>query len=66
MIVILKVMVITTMVVTALVLIMGIISMSRGGEVNKKYGNRLMRMRVLFQGITLSLFAILLVLIGKG
>lgn len=40
------------------VLFAGIFAMARGGEFNKKYGNRLMRMRVIFQGIAILLFAL--------
>lgn len=41
------------------VLATGIISMFRGGEFNRRYGNRLMRARVILQGITLVLLALL-------
>ncbi|NDE91044.1 MAG: twin transmembrane helix small protein [Alphaproteobacteria bacterium] len=47
------------------VLIMGLISMVKGGEFNRKYGNRLMRWRVGLQALALVLFAIALVL-GRG
>ena len=39
-------------------LFMGLISMVKGGEFNQKYGNKLMRLRVTFQGIALALFAL--------
>ena len=45
-------------------LVVGIISMTKGGEFNKKYGNKLMRLRIILQGIALFLFAIAL-LSGK-
>lgn len=38
------------------VLIIGIISMAKGGEFNKKYGNKLMQARVVLQGFALVLF----------
>lgn len=41
-------------------LALGIIAMTRGGEFNKKYGNKLMRLRVVLQGIALVLFAVAL------
>lgn len=46
----------------AAVLVIGIFSMTKGGEFNKKYGNRLMRARVVLQGaaIVLLFFAYLL------
>ena len=37
------------MVVVAAVLFAGIYSMFKGGEFNRKYSNKLMRLRVLFQ-----------------
>lgn len=40
------------------VLIIGIISMIRGGPFNEKYGNRLMRARVALQGVALLFFAL--------
>lgn len=41
-----------------IVLITGIVGMLKGGEFNKKYGNKLMRARVMLQGLTLLLFAL--------
>lgn len=46
------------------VLFAGIFSMARGGEFSKKYGNRLMRWRVILQGLAIVLLA-LAVLVGK-
>ncbi|PZQ46104.1 MAG: hypothetical protein DI551_05705, partial [Micavibrio aeruginosavorus] len=40
-------------------------SMVKGGEFNQKYGNKLMRARVIMQGIALALFA-LAVMAGKS
>lgn len=40
------------------VLIIGIVSMIRGGPFNEKYGNRLMRARVTLQGVALLFFAL--------
>ncbi|MSP82050.1 MAG: twin transmembrane helix small protein [Alphaproteobacteria bacterium] len=34
---------------TVIVLIVGVLSMLKGGEINQKYGNKLMRARILFQ-----------------
>ena len=48
------------MAATLAVLIVGIVSMVRGGEFNRKYGNRLMRARVILQGLTVILFLIML------
>lgn len=46
------------------VLFAGLISMARGGEFNRKHGNRLMRWRVALQGLAVMLFA-LAMLIGQ-
>ena len=51
---------------TALVLFTGLFSMVRGGDFNKKYGNRLMRLRVLFQAIAIVVFVIVLYLREGG
>lgn len=40
------------------VMVVGIFSMIKGGEFNKKYGNKLMRARVMLQGLALILFAL--------
>lgn len=40
------------------VLIMGVFSMARGGEFNKKYGNQLMRLRVILQAVALGFFVL--------
>lgn len=41
-------------------LIAGMVVMTKGGELNKKYGNKLMRLRVVLQGVALLLFALAL------
>ena len=51
--------------ITLVVLFTGLISMARGGEFNRKNSNRLMRLRVLFQGIAV-LILILLAFVFKG
>jgi hypothetical protein len=51
--------------VTLIVLIAGLVSMARGGEFNRRNSNRLMRLRVLFQGIAVLIF-IVLIFILKG
>ena len=37
---------------------LGILSMARGGEFNAKYGNKLMRARVITQFVALALMAL--------
>ena len=44
------------MVMTLCVLFAGVITMGRGGEFNRKYGNKLMRMRVILQGAAIVIF----------
>lgn len=51
---------------TLLVLFVGLFSMVRGGEFNKKYSNKLMRLRVLFQAIAIAIFAIVLYFAKQG
>ena len=33
----------------------GLISMTKGGDFNARYGNKLMRLRVILQGVTIAL-----------
>ncbi len=51
--------------ITVVVLFTGLISMARGGAFNRKHSNRLMRLRVLFQGIAVLIF-VLLAFVFKG
>ncbi len=51
--------------ITAVVLVGGLLLMARGGETNRKYGNKFMVMRVVFQGAALAVMAVLLLLSGK-
>lgn len=53
------------MLVTLGVLFTGLFSMARGGEFNAKYGNKLMRARVIAQAIALALFAIAMMTSGR-
>ena len=51
---------------TLLVLVIGVVSFAVNGEFYKKNSNKLMRLRVLLQGLALLFFAILLfVIFGK-
>jgi hypothetical protein len=47
------------------VLFVGLFSMARGGEFNRKYGNLLMRLRVTFQAVAIGLFLLLIVLMTR-
>ncbi len=42
------------------VLILGMVSMVRGGEFNRKYGNKLMRARVILQGVAILLLMLVM------
>jgi len=46
------------------VLATGIVSMLRGGEFNRRHGNRLMRLRVLLQAIAIGLIGLILLFGG--
>jgi len=47
-----------TMVLVLLSLGIGLVGMAKGGEFGKKYGNRLMRLRVTLQGLALLFFVL--------
>lgn len=53
------------MAITALVLVGGLIFMARGGEANRKYGNKAMILRVVFQALALAVMAVLLLVFKK-
>lgn len=57
--------IVVAMLITLGVLFTGLISMARGGEFNRKYGNKLMRLRVIAQGVAILLFG-LAIMIGNG
>lgn len=45
------------MFIALVVVFIGVFAMAKNGNFNKKYSNKLMRMRVLFQGIAVIVFA---------
>ena len=51
---------IISIIVVVASLIAGIVGMGRGGDFNAKYGNKLMRIRVMAQGAALLLLALLM------
>jgi len=62
---VLNALIIAALAATVIVLIAGVIAMLRGGEFNRKYGNKLMRARVAAQAFVIALlFA--LYLINRG
>lgn len=50
--------VVVAMLLTLFALFGGLFSMARGGEFNRRYGNRFMRWRVIMQFVALALFAL--------
>lgn len=50
---------ILTVITVVAVLFLGIAMMLKGGELNKKYGNKLMTARVILQGAAIGLLALL-------
>lgn len=53
--VILKVLLAAVLIAVVAVLFTGVISMSRGGAFEDRWGNRLMRLRVVLQGVAVAL-----------
>lgn len=50
------------MAATLVTLGIGVVGMGKGGEFNKQNANRLMRLRVLFQGLAIASFLLFLVM----
>jgi len=57
--------IVAALIAVAAVLVLGVVSMFRGGAFNRKYGNILMRWRVGLQALAVALL-FLLWLIGKN
>ncbi|NWG91723.1 MAG: twin transmembrane helix small protein [Parvularculaceae bacterium] len=51
---------------TLVILCIGIYSLAKGGTFAKENSNKLMRLRVLAQGVTIILMMVFLLLIGQG
>ncbi len=51
---------------TAAILGVGIYSLAKGGAFAKEHSNKLMRLRILAQAITIAIMVVFLVLIGRG
>lgn len=47
-------------------LLFGLAAMSVGGDFNKRYGNRLMRWRVILQGVTILCFVLAMLSAQNG
>ncbi|HUC61133.1 MAG TPA: twin transmembrane helix small protein [Alphaproteobacteria bacterium] len=54
------------MALVVITLITGVVSMFKGGAFNKKYSNKLMRLRVALQALALALFAIFMLFFRHG
>ena len=50
------VVIVAAMIAAVGALLLGVFSMAKGGEFNRKYGNKLMRARVALQGLAILLF----------
>lgn len=53
-----NILLVISLIVVAAVMLTGVISMAKGGDFNKKYGNKLMQARVASQTIALILLAL--------
>ncbi len=60
-----EILLVVALVATFAVLVTGVVAMLRGGEFNRKYGNKLMQARVAAQAVAVALL-LLLFLIGAG
>ncbi|WP_373086038.1 twin transmembrane helix small protein [Sneathiella sp.] len=58
--------IIAAVVATGLVLLFGVLTMARGGEFNRRNANKIMRLRILMQGIAIALILIGLAFSGVG
>lgn len=56
---------IISMLAVLAILLTGLVAMSKGGAFNEKYGNKLMRARVIMQGVALAFFALTILTHGK-
>lgn len=52
------ILIIIGLILVFLVLVIGLVSMLTKGDFNKKYSNKLMRLRVITQGIIILIFAL--------
>lgn len=57
---------IVAMVAVLIVLVLGIFLMATGGEKNRKYGNKIMGLRVTLQAVALVVLAVLFLMKDSG
>ena len=62
---VLPMLIILSLIAVLVVLAVGIIGMLRGGDFNRRYGNKLMRVRVATQGLAILLI-LLFVAVSRG
>ena len=62
---VLPMLIILSLIAVFVVLAVGIVGMLRGGDFNRRYGNKLMRLRVATQGLAILLI-ILFVVVAKS
>ena len=58
----LPVIIVAAMIAALGALLMGVVSMAKGGDFNRKYGNKLMRFRIALQGLAILLFIIFMLM----
>ncbi len=61
----LKTLLVIALVATLAVLAAGMVAMVRGGEFNKKYGNKLMRARIAAQAVAIAILLALFMVGGE-
>jgi hypothetical protein len=62
----LNIAIIAALAATLAALFLGLLSMVKGGAFNARYGNRLMRLRVVVQGLAVALIAAAMLLFALG
>ena len=60
---VLPMLIILSLIAVFVVLTVGIVGMLRGGDFNRRYGNKLMRLRVATQGLAILLIVLFVVVV---
>jgi NADH:ubiquinone oxidoreductase subunit 6 (subunit J) len=63
---VLEALVVIALIGTVAALLAGVVAMARGGDFNRKWGNRLMRARVAMQALAVGLMLVLYLLYKGG
>lgn len=61
-----NILLILVMAAIVIVMLLGLVSLWKGGEFNRKHSNRLMRWRVMLQALAIALIGIALFLGGRS